>query len=138
MKELRKRHGWSAERLAQEMRAVGVPWQRIVVAKLENGRRPFVTIDELLALAQVLDVAPIDLLLPVDQEARYAATPKTSVQSGVARAWIRGQIPLHGQDSRIFYSEGPGAAGPTWSAEEIGAMERLLASARGELERDHG
>lgn len=46
IRHLRKRRGWSAEKLAEEMTAVGVPWERMVVTKLENGRRASVPADE--------------------------------------------------------------------------------------------
>lgn len=47
---------WSAERLAKEMTAVGVPWTRDAVVNLETGRRKRLAAHELLALAYVLDV----------------------------------------------------------------------------------
>lgn len=36
---LRKRYGWTAQRVADEMTAAGVPMDRSVVAKLEAGLR---------------------------------------------------------------------------------------------------
>lgn len=54
------------EGLAEALQAVGLDWERITVAKLESGRRPFVRVDELLALCLVLEIAPVDLLVPKD------------------------------------------------------------------------
>lgn len=48
--------GWSAADLAIRVTAAGVDWDRQVVAKLENGRRLAVSVDELDALARVFDV----------------------------------------------------------------------------------
>lgn len=85
---------WSAERLAREMAAVGVPWTRNTVANLENGRRKQITAHELLALAWVLDVAnPSELLAP-DGGAReqwFPVTPAILVATTSVRAWCRGE-----------------------------------------------
>jgi transcriptional regulator with XRE-family HTH domain len=63
---LRKRRGLTAAQLADQMRAAGVPWQRSTVAKFENGLRQTVSIDEVVTLAQVLDVTIGDLLGTAD------------------------------------------------------------------------
>jgi transcriptional regulator with XRE-family HTH domain len=63
MREMRKARGWSADRLARELTTrTGVKWARMVVTKLENGRRQTVSVEELLALALVFRVAPVELL----------------------------------------------------------------------------
>lgn len=107
VRELRKRHGWSAERLAGEMKAVGIPWERMVVTKLETNRRSSVTLEELLALAYVLDVAPVHLLVPVNGDEPYEPIPGLPVRLDLARKWIRGQHPIGDVDLRIYGSEVP-------------------------------
>lgn len=108
VRQLRIRHGWTAEALARMMAAVGVPWTRIVVTKLETGRRPSVSVEELLALATVLHVAPINLMLPIDAgEQAIAVTPARSRSAAEVREWIRGRSPLPGQDPRVYFSEVP-------------------------------
>jgi transcriptional regulator with XRE-family HTH domain len=62
MRELRRGRGWSAERLAEELARHGVEWNRGVVTKLETGRRASVSVAELLGLAAVFEVSPLDLL----------------------------------------------------------------------------
>ena len=69
VKDLRIKRGWSAERLAHEMTAVGVHWNRLVVTKLENGHRRDVSVTELLALGRVLQCAPVHLIVPPDADA---------------------------------------------------------------------
>lgn len=98
VKALRDDRGWSAERLAAEMSAVGIPWKRIVVTKLENGRRQSLNVAEWLALAAVFKVAPIHLLVPLDDEEPFEVTPGQTEPAGAARDWIRGAWPL--DDSR--------------------------------------
>lgn len=109
LNQLRRVHGWSAAQLAEAMTKVGVPWDRQVVSKLENGRRKVLTVDELLALAYVLDIAPVHLLVPTDAGAseRYAVTPTVTVSPSAARAWIRGRSAIGQVDRRWFGSQVP-------------------------------
>lgn len=122
VKELRRGRGWSAEKLAAEMTAVGVPWSRVVVTKLETKRRPGVSVAELLALAYVLEVAPVHLIVPPlsreevrpwdrDQMGQapffYAVTPNTSGATGTVREWIRGRAAFGEVDPRRYFSEVP-------------------------------
>ena len=46
------------EDLADAMQDVGIDWGRVVVAKLEVGRRPFLKVDELVARCVVLEITP--------------------------------------------------------------------------------
>jgi transcriptional regulator with XRE-family HTH domain len=92
--ELRKsRNGMTQERLAEAMRTVGIDWERVVVAKLEKGLRPFVKVDELLALCLILGISPVDLLVPKDADADqwYQVAPKAISRASNVREWIRGE-----------------------------------------------
>jgi transcriptional regulator with XRE-family HTH domain len=106
VQELRRRKNWSAAELGERLTAVGVPWNRSIVANFENGRRPAVSVQELLALASVLDVAPINLLTPL-ADVPYEVTAGRTVPAAEARAWIAGTAPLPGVDRHIFFSEAP-------------------------------
>jgi transcriptional regulator with XRE-family HTH domain len=106
MRKLRKARGLTAAQLAERMAKVGVPWKSGVVAKLEKGYREDVSVAELLALAYVLDVAPVHLLIPTEEVA-YQVTPGTVVGSGQARAWVRGFAGLPDTDPRFLYAEVP-------------------------------
>lgn len=115
VKELRGRKGWSGADLGNELSALGVPWNRSVVANFESGRRPAVSVQELLALAVVLGVAPVSLLAPLHSEP-YRLTPKgTEPQNSVdAWLWMRGQQPLPGTDAagaRLYFAEAPTQVG---------------------------
>jgi transcriptional regulator with XRE-family HTH domain len=63
VREERRRQGLTAAQLAAQMTKAGVAWNRQKVTKLENGHRPFITVDELFALAKALGVA-LTALLP--------------------------------------------------------------------------
>lgn len=91
---------------------MGIEWDRSIVANLESGRRRTVSVEEWLALAFVLSVAPIHLLVPPTGEedlTPYAVTPSTNSVPFFTRAWIRGQAPIGGQDPRRYFSEVPEA-----------------------------
>lgn len=93
VKDLRLEKRWSAGQLAEAMTAAGVPWDRSVVANLENGRRKSLRVHELYALAYVLGVdTPMELLVPWFRDGGdFPVTPKVSVDRQAVRAWfVRG------------------------------------------------
>ena len=107
VRELRDKRRLTAAQLAERMTEAGVKWDRSVVANLESGRRASVSVEELLALAYVLEVAPVHLIVPVDADGWFAVTPDLSTTNEYARAWIRGSVALPGIDERQFFSEVP-------------------------------
>lgn len=106
MKAVRKRRAWSQEELGQRMASHGLPWDRFTVANLETGRRGSVTLDEVGALARVLGVAPIHLILPIDDAPTIKLDPDQSFPVSETRAWFIGEEPL-GADPRVYRSEVP-------------------------------
>lgn len=115
VRQLRGRKSWTAQQLADAMKAVGLSeWSRVAVTKLENWPkyRRSVSVEELLALAYVLDVAPVNLVVPVDAGADneldlYQVTPDDAFSSWAIREWIRGRKPLPGQNERTYFAEVP-------------------------------
>lgn len=106
VRELRKGRGWSAQRLAEELAQAGTPWDRSVVANFENGRRASVSVEEMFALAYVLDVAPVNLMVPTSPETvPYAPTASVVVSPMDAREWIRGRKPIGKQDMDTYFSK---------------------------------
>lgn len=76
----------------------------------EGGRRRrFVTVDEVVALALALDVAPVHLLVPPDaaDDDEYRITPTSVVTARDMRAWFRGYYPVLGRSVRDFHGEVP-------------------------------
>jgi transcriptional regulator with XRE-family HTH domain len=73
LKEIRKRRGWSAAKLAEECAKAGFPQlTESVIANIESGRpdehgkrRRAMTVDELWAFARTLDVSLASLLWPL-------------------------------------------------------------------------
>jgi hypothetical protein len=116
VKEVRGKRDLTVSGLAARCAALGAPQLTAqALYKLEGqrdsaSRRPRpVTVDELLALAVALNVAPVNLLVPTsDFDESYRLTGEVSVSAASARAWIRGVLPLlPGDDAREYWSEVP-------------------------------
>jgi transcriptional regulator with XRE-family HTH domain len=112
---VRKRRGWQPADLASRCAELGADGlTEDVIENIESGRRSggkrrrAVTVDELLALALALNVAPVHLLVPPDDsDEPYQITQTVTATSRFnARAWIRGVFPLSG-DRRDFDTEAP-------------------------------
>ena len=66
---LRKQKNLSARRLGELCAEAGAPQlNRSVIANLEAGRRPSLSVDELFVLARVLDESPLSLLHQVPDD----------------------------------------------------------------------
>lgn len=112
---MRRRKGLTAAELGARLADLGVPWNRGIVTNFELGRRPAVSVQELLALAHVFEVSPASLLVPLDSEP-YRLTPEGTepVNSADAWLWITGRRPLPGSPKtaeRLFFTEAPTEAG---------------------------
>lgn len=114
IRELRAMNGgWSQRDLADRLLESGFTSGRgrlhhSAIAKIEAGTRR-VDLDELLALAYVLNVAPVHLFVPPlteEQDVRIEIVPGQDASPSLLRRWIRGLFPL-GQDARRFYSNVP-------------------------------
>ena len=72
---------------------LGIAWQRAIVAKLEGGRRSFLTVDELLALCVVLEIIAVDLLVPKDLDADqpYRIVPNATARAGMLASSYAGR-----------------------------------------------
>jgi transcriptional regulator with XRE-family HTH domain len=90
---IRRYKGMTQEALANALQAVGINIERIVIAKLESGRRSFVKVDELLALCVVLEISVVDLLVPkdLDNTQSYRIVPNATAGAGYVREFVRGE-----------------------------------------------
>lgn len=62
VRALRRVLGLSGAQLAERLSRHGIHWNRSTAAKLETGRREAISVQELLALADVLGVPPMSLV----------------------------------------------------------------------------
>lgn len=141
IKELRKKRGWSLADLARVCaeKAGADQLTENVIENIEHGRRGkdrrrrrMVTVDELLIFADALDVAPVHLLVPIEDD-EYQVTPKLVEGTGAVREWIRGRYFLDGwTDPRIFVSEVPEREFGQWDWPETVTYERTQESGKPE------
>lgn len=73
---------------------LGLPLDRNVIAKLENGHRNSVTVDEVCVLAAALGVPPLLLLFAVGTEETAEVLPGKHVPAFRAALWFSGEGPL--------------------------------------------
>jgi transcriptional regulator with XRE-family HTH domain len=138
VREWRKRRGLSPADLAARCEALGAgDMTENVIENIESrsaraSKRPRpVTVDELLTLAIALNVAPVHLLVPVnDPDAPYPVIGGVRARRFGVRAWIRGVGPIDPDaDPREFHSAVPRGefytpAGTTSSGHFIGATQQ--------------
>jgi hypothetical protein len=118
VKDARTRHGWRREDLADKCAALGAPHLTApLIYDIESGRRNRdtgkrrrqVSADDVLVLALALDVAPVHLMIPLDDDAQVALTDTISEPAQLVRSWVRGPHAFAGTDRRMFYSYVPEA-----------------------------
>jgi transcriptional regulator with XRE-family HTH domain len=99
LRELRSVRKLSAQALADRCAELGVTsLKRQVITNIENGRRGFVGIDELLALAWALDAPPVMFMLPIGRDERLRVTPSSSLNAAIALPWVAGEMPAAAGD----------------------------------------
>lgn len=96
----RDRTKMSAQQLADRCAGLGMPAiSRVVITKLENGRRETVSTAELQVLAEALGVAPALLLFPLGHAATVEVLPGREMDTWDACRWLLGGV-------RMFSSKG--------------------------------
>ncbi|MEU1723670.1 helix-turn-helix transcriptional regulator [Nonomuraea sp. NPDC005692] len=91
----RQRRGLSAQQLADACEEAGFPIARSVLANFENGRRPTVSVAEVVVLARVLRVPPILLLFPLGRTEMIEMAPGVDATVWDAFDWFVGSAPLY-------------------------------------------
>jgi transcriptional regulator with XRE-family HTH domain len=90
----RRSSGLTAQELADRCAALGLPSiSRVVIAKLETGKREAVSTAELLVLAAALRTAPVVLLFPLLLEDTTEVLPGVRVHPSQAIRWFSGLSP---------------------------------------------
>lgn len=121
IREVRRKRGLTAAQLAKRCADIGASEITAQsVSNIETGRRDkegrrrrFVTVDELVALAVALEVAPVHLLsqaLPPEELPLPGAWKGAPNAEGLALVWrnyIKGEQALPGMDARNYMTEAP-------------------------------
>jgi transcriptional regulator with XRE-family HTH domain len=105
IRELRRHRGMTQQGLADRINFLGAPIDRTAIAKIEKGSREL-TLSEAFAFAWALDVAPVHLFVPTDDEDPIHIGPNMEAPPAEMRAWIRGDRPMF-QDPRVYFSMVP-------------------------------
>jgi transcriptional regulator with XRE-family HTH domain len=128
VREQRDGRGWSQDRLARDLADVGVHMGQTGVARLEKTgpTARSVTQEDLYALALVLDVPPLLLQLPADDE-RVEIVHALLEGRDRVRAWIVGQRPLDAGRDVQRYRAGAAELQPREGQPHLGAFLRSLA-----------
>ncbi|MBL1120528.1 helix-turn-helix domain-containing protein [Streptomyces sp. 110] len=114
VRRYRQERGLSVQRLADICtEEYGLPIKRSVLANFEGGRRPALSVVELLALARILKVPPILLLFPLGREETTEVLPDENVGTWTAFKWFVGESRFPSE--RIPRGEVDAATGlPEW------------------------
>lgn len=95
LRRCRKAKRWSARELSETCDVLGYPIPRTTISDLENGRRLFLSVAELLMLARALEVSPLELVFPQDQDEDVRLSPEEWFPSVDAARWWSG-APMDG------------------------------------------
>jgi transcriptional regulator with XRE-family HTH domain len=91
IKRVRTAQRLTFSEVVEMLRDVGREIPLLGLRRIERGERR-VDIDDLLALAYVLKISPVDLLVSKDAtDEPYPLTPEIEVPSSYVREWIRGE-----------------------------------------------
>src|SRR6478752_7585543 len=96
LREVRESQGLTLARVQQRLRDLGREYMTSTLSQIENGGRR-VDVDDLVALAAALGVAPVTLLMPTTHEADEFVTTTASVDPVPAYRlwwWLRTEHPL--------------------------------------------
>jgi transcriptional regulator with XRE-family HTH domain len=92
LRETREARGFTQTELAQLVSDAGQPISKAALLRIERGERGL-ALDEALALAQVLNVAPAHLLSPPDDEQVWL-TPSYAMDGTGLRNWLLFGVPI--------------------------------------------
>lgn len=127
IREARQKHGWTVKDLAAACGKAGAGHiTAAVITNLETRRRPgrHVTLDEILALASVLGVPPLQLMTPLDGSETLTALPGDARNPLEAAAWLSDDAAAA---VPVWYSPGQDtAAGPVTILRQIRSVTREI------------
>jgi transcriptional regulator with XRE-family HTH domain len=107
VRRLRTDQDKSAQQLADRCSELGMPsLTRSVIADMENGRRLWVSVAELMVLARALNTAPIALLYPAPLADETEMLPGVKVDGPFALQWFCGFIEGHDPAAVVASDEG--------------------------------
>jgi len=128
VREAREARGLTQRELAQRLTERDYKTDRTTVVRIETGKKADVSLSDIFAFALALDVRPIDLVVPLEDEAPIAVTPSSVITAKKARAWIRGDALLRRADWLSVFKQRP-------KTEQRDLVEAALGRGMSPLER---
>ena len=93
IQRLRGEQGLSAQRLSDRLAELGLDMSRASISALENGKRPYVTVGEVMLIARALNTSPIALIFPgLDYDERIDLLPDTKNTQLGGVFWFSGEF----------------------------------------------
>lgn len=130
----------SAQGLADRVSALGYPYSRSQLVNLEYGRKKTLEVSELVAIAEALDIAPIELLYPglPDGDVEYLPGQTTRAFDALKNftgedRTARGERNRYLAMIRMFEMERPELEAVETDSPEGRAARNLIESTRGVL-----
>jgi transcriptional regulator with XRE-family HTH domain len=109
VRRYREERGMSAQQLADKTAALGAHIPRSVLANLENGRRPTVSVAEVVVLAAALNVSPLELMSPVGYDEQVEILPGRMTDPRAAARWFSSEVVMDvGSDGVTMRPPGSG------------------------------
>ncbi len=119
----------SQRALVARLAEIGQKMNQAAIARIERGERK-ISLDEAIAIAAALDVAPVHMFLPIEGDERVSLARALEVDQVKARRWARGNIPLDPANFRSYRDQGAGDT--RVSPEELSPEEQAALQAENE------
>jgi transcriptional regulator with XRE-family HTH domain len=132
--------GWSVAELARRCGEAGLHrftaqvLYKLLSQRTAPGRVPRpITVDELLILAYVLDIAPVHLIAGLDDDTPLPVSPGWTVSAAGARQWIRGLAAVAGGDKKRYLANVPSSEeNARWFVvRDVTSYEQVLSALEG-------
>lgn len=110
LRDVREQKQLTQAQLSELLAELGVSIHRATIAKIENGgtRAENISVRDLLAFAAALNVAPLHMICPFEDDVLLAITRTVAAVPSQARGWIRGNNTLRPEDdAQFFYTHIP-------------------------------
>jgi transcriptional regulator with XRE-family HTH domain len=109
MSEARKLHNLTQRGLVARLHDKGLEINQAAIARIESGERK-VSLDEAVAIAAVLDQAPMNLFLATDDRTPVLLAPAFKVDQATARRWAAGGRALDPENFEPYLDMSPADA----------------------------
>jgi transcriptional regulator with XRE-family HTH domain len=104
LRDLREARGWSQRDFADELKRLGAPMDRAIIARIETGEGRKISLDEAILFAAALRSSLENMIVPSDMFDRPGAPRTIKIASKLTppardvRNWLKGMQPLRPED----------------------------------------